>query len=596
MGSRRFVFGTDSIVSTTEDDAFLARYTKDGTAHWGRSFYGDSDEYMEKLIVAKNEDVFISGVSNSNPLNVGGNIHPNVTGNFNLFIGRYSPSGDLLKSTSIPIEKSVINANEDNAFIGIDGQDNLVVCSDFYSTAMFSIPYTLSNPDAGSDMMMAKLDGVSLDPLWTMQGASAGDNYYEGISITNEGDIYFAGTAYDKLDIDTETIEENPTDGSPYLVKISTGGNLDYLYSQANSGPNRILAKKVASDKYGNTYVTGNFIGPANVLDDIGLVQPGDSGMFIARYTRVHDVSGRVLDSIGVPVSQGYVKIYGYTLYQRSPLNDSVELNVNGEYAFQDIPYGNYILVAVPDEALRADFVPSYYPSYEYWEFAEQVNVDPTSVTNNLDIHLQPITHFEGITQVGGQVQDAEEIDLKSTFPLKAKPKKKATAVLAGQKSYTKSTYEVVATTETDEDGNFAFYGIENGGYYLWIDMPGLPIEDAYFIEVSGHQYVSSLDYLVTEEEIIQNGLPIYSSIDNATSLAGISVYPNPAKDILMIEMENSSLGIYDLYDASGKLLEHNRLKSKTQILDVSNYPAGNYILRIITDEIIVFKKIDFIR
>ncbi|MGD2035410.1 MAG: T9SS type A sorting domain-containing protein, partial [Bacteroidales bacterium] len=352
-----------------------------------------------------------------------------------------------------------------------------------------------------------------------------------------------------------------------------------------------------ACDKYGNAYITGNFFGPENALDGIDLTQPGDSGIFIARYSHVRTLSGTVYDNENDPAPGGYVRIYGYTLYQRSPLNDSVQPGMDGHYVFQDIPFGHYILSAVPGEEFSENYMTTYYPSYEYWEFTDRIVVDPTSTTEGLDIHLQSVEHFEGRTEVGGQVSEEEESDLKSTSFEKAKPSKKASVILAGQKSYTKSTYEVVAVVETDDDGNFAFYGIEDGGYYVWVDIPGLPVEEAYFIEVIGHQYVSSLDYLITEEQVVASGLPVYSGIDDVLPEdADVLVYPNPAVNDLTIEIRKSGVGVFDLYDANGRLLAHDRLKSGTRLLDVSGFPAGNYIIRIITDKSIVVRKLNFIR
>jgi hypothetical protein len=596
-GDRPFYFGTDSISGTTGDNAFIAFYTKDGESQWARSFPGDSSEYINNLIVPENGNVFVSGVFNSGNLNIAGTIYSSENGNYDLFIAKYGTSGNCIQSKHIAIQKSIYSIDEDVVYTGTDPEGNLIICSDFYSESVFTgSGFELNNPDAPtSDMMMAKLDGMSLDPVWTNQGTSTGDNNFESVFISREGEIYFTGTSYNKLNVDLETVDENLTAGSPYVAKIITEGILDYLYWQPNTVDNTIYAGKVACDKYGNAYVSGNFFGPDNMLDDIGLVQPGDSGVFIARYSRVRNVSGTVFDDVNTPVSQGYVKIYGYTYYQRSPINDSVDVDLNGNFTFQNIPYGQYILVALPGDDMSAGFVPTYFPAYEYWEFAEQIIVDPTSVTEDLNIHLQPLALFEGITQVDGQVLDAEAEDLKSAIFEKGKPSKKASVVLAGQK-HTKSTYEIVATTETDEDGNFAFYGIEDGNYYLWVDIPGLPVEEVYFIEVSGHQYVSSLDYLVTEEEVVQDGFPEYSSSHDILNNPDILIYPNPAKDILIIELVRSSVGVYDVFDSGGRLLKHKKMASGTEILDISGYPSGDYIIRVITDHDVNFRKINFVQ
>ncbi|MBA7593057.1 hypothetical protein ES708_35267 [subsurface metagenome] len=165
--------------------------------------------------------------------------------------------------------------------------------------------------------------------------------------------------------------------------------------------------------------------------------------------------------------------------------------------------------------------------------------------------------------------------------------------VLAGQKAQ-KSTYEVVATTETDENGNFYFFSIDDGFYYIWVDIPGLPVEEVYYIEVTGQQFISSIDYLITEETVV--GGKMLTSYTDLINDPEISIYPNPASDLLTIELHNSSIGICDLYDSKGMLIEHTRLVSQSQVIDISKYTPGNYIIRIMTDDIIVFRMINIIR
>ena len=595
-GARSFYFGSDSVTAVSGEDAFLAMYTKDGVANWSRRIYGGLSDYIDDLYTAKNGDVFVTGAFNSPSMMIEGKDHSSIGGNFDVFIARYRPDGTFFASTTITTQMLGFDPFTSDLHTGIDLDDNLLICSEFYGDSVFDDPYKLNNTmSPASDLLMAKLDGTSMVPLWTKQATGAGSNDIEDADFNTNGDMFFTGTSYSKLTIDTETVDENLTDGCPYVTKIAGDGTLNYLYWQYNNGGNFVTAKEVVCDRFGNTYVAGNFHGPSTMLDDIGLVQPSDSGMFIAKYSRVRDVSGHVFDDSGIAISQGYVKIYGYTFFQRSPLNDSVPLEADGAYVFEDIPFGKYILVAIPEGEIRADFVQTYYPSYEYWEFAKDVIVNATSITSGLDIEMKSATEFVGHTLFQGNVQEEEEDDLKSASFLKARPSQKATVVMAGQKSQ-KSTYEIVATAETDAAGNFEFHDIEDGSYYLWTDIPGLPVEDVYLIEVAGNSFVSSLDYLVTEEKVIATGLPIYSSIQNISENSNISVYPNPAQEILIIELNNSTIGICDLYDAQGKLLEHVKLNSKKEVINISEYPAGSYFVRILTDNEIEFRKINFIR
>ncbi|MEX0811607.1 MAG: SBBP repeat-containing protein [Chitinophagales bacterium] len=83
-------------------------------------------------------------------------------------------------------------------------------------------------------------------------------------------------------------------------------------------------------------------------------------------------------------------------------------------------------------------------------------------------------------------------------------------------------------------------------------------------------------------------------SLDNCIGIKAkslfdfVSIFPNPAKDVLIVQIKTPLLsgdvsgGIYSL---EGKLLQSLRLKEGTNSLDVSNYATGLYFLQLISKE-----------
>lgn len=80
----------------------------------------------------------------------------------------------------------------------------------------------------------------------------------------------------------------------------------------------------------------------------------------------------------------------------------------------------------------------------------------------------------------------------------------------------------------------------------------------------------------------------------------GIVIYPNPAKDIITISIQQnkSEKSHLDIYTAKGQLIYSESIaKSKTAIektIDISNFQKGLYILRWISYENVFTKKIVF--
>jgi|WetSurSiteA1Bulk_404760.scaffolds.fasta_scaffold01956_4 hypothetical protein len=62
-----------------------------------------------------------------------------------------------------------------------------------------------------------------------------------------------------------------------------------------------------------------------------------------------------------------------------------------------------------------------------------------------------------------------------------------------------------------------------------------------------------------------------------------INAYPNPSQDVLIIQMDNNELKDmqYMFFDLNGRLLEKNRLIKTHTAIDMTNYPAGVYLLKI---------------
>ena len=76
--------------------------------------------------------------------------------------------------------------------------------------------------------------------------------------------------------------------------------------------------------------------------------------------------------------------------------------------------------------------------------------------------------------------------------------------------------------------------------------------------------------------------------------IINVKVFPNPATDLLNIQVEDNKIKTLLLYDLTGKLLMHKDLNSfsDTYILNLKTVKQGSYLLKIITDKGVTIKKI----
>ena len=61
-----------------------------------------------------------------------------------------------------------------------------------------------------------------------------------------------------------------------------------------------------------------------------------------------------------------------------------------------------------------------------------------------------------------------------------------------------------------------------------------------------------------------------------------ISVYPNPSRDVFSINSD--ARGSIVIYDVMGKIIKTKNLDLGITKLDLSNYPNGIYLMKVIND------------
>ena len=92
----------------------------------------------------------------------------------------------------------------------------------------------------------------------------------------------------------------------------------------------------------------------------------------------------------------------------------------------------------------------------------------------------------------------------------------------------------------------------------------------------------------ITEGQTLSTGVP---SLDN------IAVFPNPANDYITVKSDyNLDDAIISLFDLNGRRVLNYKNSSNNNLIDVSKLSSGEYILRLITSETIIFTKKILIR
>jgi hypothetical protein len=73
--------------------------------------------------------------------------------------------------------------------------------------------------------------------------------------------------------------------------------------------------------------------------------------------------------------------------------------------------------------------------------------------------------------------------------------------------------------------------------------------------------------------------LPEFSAVDELSNL-GIKIYPNPFKDVLVIQNKDGRSGIIEIYGLSGNLITSSELLGMQNTIDLSDVESGIYLLK----------------
>lgn len=70
-----------------------------------------------------------------------------------------------------------------------------------------------------------------------------------------------------------------------------------------------------------------------------------------------------------------------------------------------------------------------------------------------------------------------------------------------------------------------------------------------------------------------------------SVSVSGITIYPNPASEFIVLEAEDYKNLSYSLYDSKARVLRNNKISDKITEIKLNDLLPGNYFLKIIKSD-----------
>ena len=164
------------------------------------------------------------------------------------------------------------------------------------------------------------------------------------------------------------------------------------------------------------------------------------------------------------------------------------------------------------------------------------------------------------------------------------------------------SVYYVCLFDESNGDFSLPIFGksCDNGGLdtagsisygELLRNVPGLIPGDSVLLKITMTASFNAITKFADQERLVIFKLPKVTGLNSVSGNIDLLVYPNPAKQTIYVQC-NANIQQMQLMDLQGKLLLSN---SNENGMDVSEIPAGLYLLSVQTKEGIAVRKIQVI-
>ena len=284
MFGSEITVGSDSLISNAFG-MFVAKFNQSGYPIWARTA-GESS-YDEGLGISCDQsgNIFVAGrftttiTFDSVTLNNSGN-----TSYSDLFLVKYTPSGNVIWV------RTADGQTVDLAYdVDIDPDGNAVMTGSFSSGTLTIDSVILVNSNPGyADIFVAKYDNAG-DLLWARSAGGISDDHGLSTSIDLIGNIYITGFfASSTCNFgQTSLTKSNESVFNFYLVKYDTNGYVIWAKSAEETGNSK--GNSVATDLFGNLFVTGYFSGPTINFDSHILLNDTNSvSMFVTKIGSQH--------------------------------------------------------------------------------------------------------------------------------------------------------------------------------------------------------------------------------------------------------------------------------------------------------------------
>ncbi len=531
--------GTVSLTNVGQSgttDVYLAKYDSVGNLIWAKSAGGPFVDVASDVAVDDAGNVLITGHF-SGSVNFGSDTLVS-SGSVDLFIVKYDPAGNVMWAK----KAGGTGGNTWGRAIVADTVGNIYLTGHFNSPSIEVGPDMLNNPG----VFVAKYD-PSGNVLWTNNAVGNALDISNDIAVDGSGNVYCAGTFVYSISFGAVNLQSQGSDDA-FIVKFDNMGSA--VWAQRAGGVEDDQCNGLALDNTGNLYVIGRYASSqmffgGYVLPNSGAPNTGD--VFVAKFTSA-----------------------GAFIWARGHGSSSDDI---GRHIVVDAAGNTWISGEMGDYILWPFSLPNHGWSDVYFAFldpngtiqwAESVGGNNLEVNGGIALDKFDNPYVSGSFQSSIIAFDTVSISKNGVSDI----------FIAKYHSCM-----VPPSPNIIQSGNILTTSTAFTSYQWYFEFNPIPgaNSQSYTASVSGDYQVA-----VSDENWcfnISSPIGVIVGIDELNGKSGLTVYPNPADDLLYVVFNSIQEGPVDLYDQLGRRVLHATLVEGKAQLNMQSLAAGVYFL-----------------
>ncbi len=250
--------GTTNLTSAGAEDIFVQKMDALGNFLWAKSFGGTSNDYGLSITVDSSGNVYTTGsFQRTVDFDPGaGTTNLISAGGYDIFVQKMDASGNFLWAKSFGGTSYGYGQS-----ITVNASGNVYTTGYFFGTVDFDPGAGTTNlTSAGAeDIFIQKMD-ASGNFLWAKSFGGTSYGYGQSITLDSSGNVYTTGYFSGTVDFDPGTGTTNLASAGGYDIfvqKMDVSGN--FLWAKSFGGILDDRCYSITVDTSGNVYTTGSF-------------------------------------------------------------------------------------------------------------------------------------------------------------------------------------------------------------------------------------------------------------------------------------------------------------------------------------------------